>query len=314
MMKERLQYALYRAGFTALALLPLSVLYVLSSGLRWMFERVLRYRREVIRTNLERVFPEMNAVERRAIEHDFYCQLADNFVETAKLLHISDKEVNRRISVHGTEMVEALAREGHPIIVYLGHYGNWEWVPASVRTLAVPEFKSQVYKPLRDKAFDRLMLRVRSRFGTVSIEQERVFRTLVGMARDGKQPLCGFIADQRSNSRVAHHKTVFLGQPTHFNPGGEQIGDRINAAYVYLDVEKPRRGHYRFTFKRIVPPADSAGTDSPYTREYLRMLEATIRRRPGLWLWSHRRWKWEWEEQAAADSKNKNIEQPDKQE
>ena len=105
---------------------------------------------------------------------------------------------------------------------------------------------------------------------------------------------------------VSRHEMTWLNQPTQFSPGGEEIGKRVNAAYLYLDVEKPSRGHYVFTFKHIHPqPGD---TDSPYTRQYLRMLEATVRRRPGLWLWSHRRWKWtvtDIQDAALADNNDK---------
>ncbi len=289
-MRESLKYSLYDAAFSTLALLPTPVLHALGSGARFVLERVLKYRRKVIRDNLRNSFPEKSEAEFREIEHDFYGQLADNFVETIKLLHISDAEVDRRITVEGGELVDRLASEGHPVVLYLGHYANWEFVPAIVRHFHVPQICAQVYKPLHDKAFDRIMLKVRSRFNPVSIPQARVFRTLVGWARDKVPFICGFIADHRSNERVSHHEMTFLNQRTQFNPGGEEIGKRINAAYLYLDVEKPRRGHYKFTFKPIVPPDPSE--DSPYTREYLRMLEQTIRRRPGLWLWSHRRWKW----------------------
>lgn len=160
------------------------------------------------------------------------------------------------------------------MVLYLGHYANWEFVPAIVRHFHVPQICAQVYKPLHDKAFDRIMLKVRSRFNPVSIPQARVFRTLVGWARDKVPFICGFIADHRSNERVSHHEMTFLNQRTQFNPGGEEIGKRINAAYLYLDVEKPRRGHYKFTFKPIVPliprrthpiPASISGCSSrPY--------------------------------------------------
>lgn len=196
--------------------------------------------------------------------------------------------MDRRIEVVGGELVDRLASEGHPVILYLGHYANWEFVPAIVRHFSVPEICAQVYKPQRDKAFDRLMLKIRSRFNPVSVPQAKVFRTLVGWYRAGTPFITGFIADHRSNSSVSHHATTFLNQHTPFNPGGEEIGKRINAAYLYLDVEKKSRGHYRLTFKPIEP--ESLEGDSPYTRRYLEMLEQTIRRRPGLWLWSHRRW------------------------
>ncbi len=303
-MNARLKYALYYATFRPLAQLPLSALYLLAGVLRFFFERVVHYRREIVRRNLRNSFPEKTAEELDAIIHDFYSQFADNIVEIIKLLHISDREVDRRIEVRGLDVVEQLADRGHSIIVYLGHYGNWEWVPASVRNLRNPAYRSQVYKPLRDKAFDRLMLKIRSRFSTVSIPQDAVFRTLVRRHLQGQLSLCGFIADQRSNNRQNHHAITFMGQSTHFNPGGEEIGSRINAAYVYLDVEKPRRGHYRFTFREILP--DSSDVDYPYTRAYYRMLEQTIRRRPGMWLWSHRRWVWDNQNQNKTENKTVN--------
>lgn len=287
-MREKLMYALYRGLFTSLALLPFPVLYGISNGLRYILANVMKYRRDVIRMNLRNSFPEKSEQELREIERDFYSQFADNIVETTKLLHMSDRQVDERIKVEGGELVDRLIDEGHPVVLYLGHYANWEYVPAIVRHFSKPQLCAQVYKPQRDKAFDRLMLKVRSRFNPVSVPQDKVFRTMVRWYRDKVPFITGFIADHRSNSSVSHHATTFLGQHTPFNPGGEEIGKRINAAYLYLDVEKTSRGHYKFTFKPIEP--DNLEGDSPYTRRYLEMLEQTIRRRPGLWLWSHRRW------------------------
>ena len=309
-MWQKVKYALYRGMFTPLAWLPMPVLYSIGSGLRVILERVVKYRRKIVRQNLANAFPEKSEAERLEIEHDFYHQLADNFVETVKLLHLSDAEADARIEVVGAELPNSYAAQGRPTVLYLGHYGNWEFVPKIMRHLDY-NICAQVYKPLRDKAFDRLMLKVRSRFGAISIPQAKVFRQLVGWARSGKPFICGFIADHRSNSKVAHHTMTFLNQPTQFNPGGEEIGKRLDAAYVYLDVEKPSRGHYRLTFRPIEPA--NLEEDSPYTRQYMRMLEATIRRRPGLWLWSHRRWKWNRQAPQTEAPENRQNDQPNTQ-
>ncbi|MDE6079400.1 MAG: lysophospholipid acyltransferase family protein [Duncaniella sp.] len=287
-MRDKLKYLLYRGIFTPLSWLPTPMLYGLGDGIRLLLDKGLGYRRKVIRENLRNSFPDISDEELRRIERDFYGQLADNVVETVKLLNMSDEEIDRRVTVDGGELVDKYASEGRPVVIYLGHYGNWEWVPAIVRHFSVPEINAQVYKPMHDKAFDRLMLKIRSRFRQTSVGQKEVFRKMLGWARDKKPFVIGFIADHRANSDVAHHHTEFLGQTTTFNPGGEEIGRRVNAAYLYLDIEKPERGHYHLTFKEIEPDPDSP--DYPYTRRYLEMLEETIRRRPGLWLWSHRRW------------------------
>ncbi|MCM1075746.1 MAG: lysophospholipid acyltransferase family protein [Bacteroides sp.] len=290
-MREKLKYALYRGMFGALALLPFPILYAISDLLYLVMAKGLKYRRKVIRRNLQNSFPDMTGKQLDEIEKDFYHQFTDNIVETVKLLHISDREVDKHITVTGGEIVDRLIDEGHPVVLYLGHYANWEWVPAVVRHFKSPEFCAQVYKPQHDAAFDRLMLKVRSRFNPVSVPQKQVFRTLLRWRNEGKKFIIGFISDHRANSDVSHHRTTFLNQTTPFSPGGEEIGKRIDAAYLYLDVEKPSRGHYHFTVKEISPTDMEA--ESPYTRRYMEMLEETIRRRPGLWLWSHRRWRYQ---------------------
>lgn len=287
-MREKLIYGLYRGIFGALSLLPFPVLYGISDALYLLFAKCLKYRRKVVRNNLRHSFPEKTDKELRDIEKDFYHQFCDNIVETIKFLHMSDRQVDKRIEVIGGEIVDRHCNEGRSVVLYLGHYANWEWVPAIVRHFSKPELCAQVYKKLRDPAFDRLMLKVRSRFNPVSIEMHKVVRTLIGWKNEGRLTITGFIADNRSNSKISHHRTVFLNQQTTFNPGGEDIAKKTGSAILYLDVEKTGRGYYRFTFKEMYP-ADM-NVDSPYTRLYMEMLEATIRRRPGLWLWSHRRW------------------------
>lgn len=287
-MLEKIKYGFYNTFFSGLALLPLSVLYGISDLLYLIFYKGMKYRNAVVKRNLRNSFPEKSEEELLEIEKDFYHQLCDNIVETVKLLHISDKEVDRRIKVFGGEIVDRLATEGHPVIVYLGHYGNWEWVTSVARHYSVPDFSAQVYKPLHDKAFDKMMLKIRSRFDSVSIPKNSVLRSLLRWRNEKKKFVVGFISDHRTNSDTPHNTTIFLNQVTSLVAGGEEIGNRINAAYLFLDVEKPSRGHYNLTFKEITPKSDVE--NYPYTRRYMEMFEENIRRRPGLWLWSHKRW------------------------
>ncbi len=287
-MGEKLKYGFYIALFTPLAMLPLGALYVLSDFLYLIIYKLFKYRIKIVRENLKNSFPDESAAGLLAIEKEFYHHICDNIVETLKLLHISDREVDRRVLVDGGELVEEIGRQGRPVVVFLGHYGNWEWVPAVTRHFTVPAVSSQIYKPLRDKAFDRVMLKIRSRFNTESIPQKKAFRALLGMRRDYRTFLVGFIADHRSNSSLAHHQTTFLHQNTSFNVGGEEIGDRVDAGYLYLDVVKLRRGYYRMTFRKMEPMDD--GLEYPYTRRYMQLLETSIQNNPPYWLWSHRRW------------------------
>lgn len=81
-----------------------------------------------------------------------------------------------------------------------------------------------------------------------------------------------------------------MRQPTALITGAERIGERLDAHYVYGDVEVVRRGYYTLTMKEIVPDMTE---DHPITRQYMRMLEQTIDRAPQYYLWTHNRWKWQ---------------------
>lgn len=287
--RKKWKYDLLSGVMSAFARLPLGVLYLFSDALYLFLYKIGGYRRRVVKDNLHRVFPGMMPRERLRIERGFYHHLCDCMVEAVKLLHISDAEADRRIEVCNAGLVDSLAEDNHSVFIFLGHYGNWEWVPAIMGHFSVPDLGGQIYKPLSDKVMNELMLKIRSRFGTISIPQDDALRTMLAIKRDGKRAVVGFISDQRPNSSNLYNWTEFLGQETAFTVGTERIGRKIGARYVYLDVEKLSRGHYRLTFK----PMDISGREGeeyPYTLEFLRMLEETIRRAPHLWLWSHKRW------------------------
>lgn len=285
---ERMKYWLYLVLFMPLAWMPLPVLYLLSNLIRGLFQYVIKYRRKVVIDNLQSCFPDKTPEELRQIENEFYRQFADNIVETVKLLSISDRTMRRRIEVVGAHLVEEAADAGRPVILYLGHYCNWEWVPAITMYYDRPKVSAQIYKPIHDRAFDRLMLRVRSRFGARSVDMDRAVREMLRLYRTDGPFITGFIADSRTSWRGTNHSTMFLRHETMFYPGGEEIGRRIDAEFIYLDVSKLGRGRYRFEFKKIQPMENAP--DYPYTRSYLQMLEATIDRAPAYWLWSHKRW------------------------
>lgn len=286
-MKDKILYHVYYFFFSALAHLPLSWLFVLSDGLCWLMRHVIRYRRRIVRDNLQRVFPEATEVERRKIERGFYRHLCDLIFEMIKLLHISDEEMARRVEAQNCYLVDESVREGFPCFVLFGHKGNWEWAEEMYNHTEEKLTFCQVYRPARDKAFDRLILQLRTRFDSVSIPQKHTIRSILRMKREGKPFLVAFNADQHPNSDVMEHWTTFLGQDSAYITGAEEIGTKIGARFFYMDFEQTRRGYYRISLHKIEP---AVGEKFPYTIAYLRMLEASILRQPEQWLWSHRRW------------------------
>ncbi len=287
------KYGLVYGALKCVALLPLCVLYRFSDFAAWILRCVVKYRRELVCRNLTRCFPDASPLQIKRWEKQFYKSLCDTFIEALKLLSISDRQMNRRVEVVNASLVDDAVESGHSVVLFLGHYGNWEWV-----TKICAHFKSdcrvsQIYHPLSSAIFDRLMLKIRSRFGSESIPMSRTLRRLLAIEREGHHWVCGFISDQRPVGKELHNWADFMGIDTPFIGGGEELGEKMDAKFLYVDVERLSRGYYRLTFMPVEPDAEdlAGGVDHPYTRQYLRLLETTIRRNPPYWLWSHDRFR-----------------------
>lgn len=134
------------------------------------------------------------------------------------------------------------------------------------------------------------MLRIRSRFGSLSFAKATVFRDLVHLKRDNILTVTGFMSDQKPSHNDPTVVTMFLNRPTAFISGTETLARRMGLSAIYWDMEKTARGHYRITC-RLLDDGTHAGEPGTLTRNYAAMLQDTITRNPAIWLWTHKRWK-----------------------
>ncbi len=274
-------------------MLPLSLLYVFSDIVFFFLYHIIRYRRRVVEDNLRKTFADKNDEERRTIARQFYRNFADYIFETIKLLHISDREMSKRMVFDDTSVLDDLASNGTSVAVYFSHCGNWEWAP-SITLHSHPEGVDvdycQIYRPLANTAFDSLMLRVRSRFGSISIAKSNTLRKLLELKREGKVTVTGFMSDQKPSHGDPTLPLMFLRRPTAFITGTETLARKLKMGAIYWDMYKESRGHYRIVTRLIA--ANVAETEQgSVTRTYASMLEKTILRNPSIWLWTHKRWK-----------------------
>lgn len=273
-----------------LAGLPLRILYLISDAAFPIIYYIIRYRRRLVRENLVCSFPEKSLEEIIHIEKAFYHNLCDVFIESFKCLNISDKEMRQRVEVVNYELPERIASEGKNIFMLLGHCGCWEWVQEVCTRYKAPKKSCEVYKAIGSEYFGSLMHEIRSRWDTEQIEMRQTVRTMLKWNAEGEPFLCGFIQDQRPDTK-AKDSLTFLNHNTPFVPGAEEIAKKVNAQLVYLDVERTCRGHYRLTFCEMEVPVELQQHPYPLTEQFFCLLEKTICRQPELWLWSHNRWR-----------------------
>ena len=271
-----------------IARLPLALLYGISNFL-FIIVAGFGYRRKVINKNLKNSFPDKSELEIRKIRIGFYRHFCDLFAETIALIHIDIDKIQKRVEVCNPEVMQELLKEGKDVVAILGHYCNWEWTPVVSRQYQAEGLS--VYRPLKNKDFDKMMLDIRGRFGSRNIPLHATAREIVRLKQQNRRFVLGLISDQSPSKFELNYWTTFLNQNTAVILGPEKMAKLTRSKVVYWQLEKIKRGRYRMTY--IPYPGDVASSpEFDITEWHVRLLENQIKKAPQYWLWSHKRWKY----------------------
>lgn len=251
----------------------------------------LRYRMQVVRTNLRNSFPEKSDAERAAICRSFYRTLAEIFVDTVNMAHKNEKKALEVISISGCEQHRA-AVHGRDWIAMTAHFGCWEYF-SYWSLFDRSQMLVGVYHPLRSKVVDQFYCRLRNSDSTMTVTMKDSLRFYMRHREhgiDGRRIGLGLIADQNPPRRPDSHWFRFLNQDTIFFDGGEKLALRFNLPVYFVSMKRLRRGCYEASFELIYDGQEQVA-EYEITERYVRRLETMIREHPELWVWSHRRWK-----------------------
>lgn len=277
-----------------ITLIPLRVLYLFADFLFLLLYYFPSYRRKIVAANLKNAFPEKNTGELLKIEKQFYKHLADLFIETFKLTHMSEKSLKKRFVVTNPEVIKKFKDEGRDIVAVCGHYNNWEWFAglplySDIKTVSI-------YKPLKNKLFNQFINRLRSKHGMVLTPMSNIIRELIMDRKNGVNTLSAFVADQTPVRADIKYWTKFLSQDTPVYLGAEKIATKYDMVVVFLNNRKIKRGYYTLTID-VLFESTKGLPEYAVTEAHVKRLEEIITENPQYWMWSHRRWKYKREKQ-----------------
>lgn len=274
-----------------LSYIPFSVLYIISDCLFYIVYYAVGYRRHIVHRNLTESFPEKSEQEIKHIEKNFYRFFTDNMLESFKMTTISRKEMSRRMKFINIDVVNEELKRGRSVSLYLGHYGNWEWVSSMPLHLAEGVEGAQIYHKLRNDAINKIILNNRERMGAVCVDMYKTARYITEQVNANKVCIIGFIADQSPKRREARHFIKFLNHNVPVLTGTEKITKHYGFDAWFVDIKRVRRGFYEAEFVKMHDNPDSL-PDFELTAIYFSMLEKMICNNPELYLWSHNRFKY----------------------
>ena len=270
-----------------ISLLPFFILYRISDLAFFFIYYVGRYRKDIVIDNLDRAFPHKSNQEKEEIAKKFYRNLTDNFIETIKLITLSKRSFDKRVSMD-LSVCKRLEGEGRNLLFCTGHQMNWEY---GNRVMA-ERMSSRwigIYMKIKDPVVERLFYNLRTKQGAVLIPAQEF-----GSKADAfkQQYLLGLVADQNPGRPRGAYWLNFFGKPTPFIIGPDRWAMRNDTAVFFTSLIKIKRGYYRFVPTLITEDSRKL-KPGELTMRYRDFLEQEIRDNPDNYLWSHRRWKWQ---------------------
>ena len=286
-----IMYTIFYSLFYVISLIPWKIFYLISDFIAFLLQHVIRYRVDVVKRNLEIAFPNKSESERKKIASEFYQQFTDSFVETIKLLSMSTKSFEKRFTSN-VEVLNNLHATGQSVQIMAGHFFNWEFANWGIAKYSKYPF-IVVYMPLGNRFFDKMILDMRARYGSIMIPATNFKNQFHQYASKGNYAMA-LAADQNPGNPMSAFWVPFFGQPTPFVKGPEKGAKLNNTAQVFVHFYRTRRGHYHSEYE-IMTTSPNYFKDGQLTALYVKTLEEKIKQQPSNYLWSHRRWKYTFE-------------------
>jgi KDO2-lipid IV(A) lauroyltransferase len=228
--------------------------------------------------NLKLIYPEMTAIERKAILRDTWENLGRTAAEYAHFDKLAD-----RVTLERGEIIEDVAGDGRQAIFVSGHFANWEAMGATMRRAGV-RF-AMVYRPPNNRRVDQHLIGLRGEH--ISRLQfpkgKRGGRGLLNALKQGYS--LSMLVDQKLNDGI---EVPLLGYPAMTPPAAARLARKLQLPLVPMQITRRPGARFVVTVHDPIKPGDRSVED--ITAEINGILGDFILARPEQWLWFHRRW------------------------
>ncbi|XDA99897.1 lauroyl acyltransferase [Sulfitobacter sp. LCG007] len=239
------------------------------------------YRRRAL-TNLRLIWPAMPEAERAAIAGRCLDNMGRSFIENYSARDFPARMADLPLEGPGGAALEMAARDGRPVILVTGHYGNYEAVRAA---LAARGFEvGGLYRNMANPYFNAHYVRTMEAFGGPVFAQGRAGTSgFVRHLRKGGQLVLLF--DQHVFRAPLFD---FLGQPANTATSAAELAMRYDAVLIpFFGIRQPDGFSFRAVLEAPVPHSDPLTMTAALNAS----LAERIREDPGQWFWVHRRWR-----------------------
>lgn len=251
--------------------------------LAWHVAR--RERRKAI-ANITLAFPEWSVARHQDTIRAMFLHLGESLFEMVWLPNLDVAMMNRTTTIEGMDAVRALIAQGHGVMAFTGHCGNWEWLARVVSLSGCPVTTMQ--RERDDEDMGQFIIDIRNDAGIRTIDRGSPTsgREMLQALRRGG--ILAFLIDQ--NIRAESVKVPFFGRPALTPIGPAKLAVRTGIHVVTMFIERRADGTQHV---RVNLPFQASRDDDPLalTARITAATEEQIRRVPEQWVWMHDRWR-----------------------
>jgi KDO2-lipid IV(A) lauroyltransferase len=289
-MLDNLTYRLLLLFIRIASCIPLSIAQSMGRTLGSLAYWVPMSRKAVAFDNLIQSFSfEITADEAKRLLKEIYIHFGQMFLEVPHTVRLNPGNVNRYVTIESEEHLHDALKKGNGVLVLTGHLGNWELMS----TALAMRFRNGavVARPMDFEPLEKLVMGLRSRYGTELIPKQRSMRKLLTSLRENK--IIGILLDQNVDWYEGAF-VKFFGRPACTNKGLALVALKTGAPVVPIFSAKAKNGLYRIMIGKevdLIKTGDKLKDVEGNTALFTSIIEHHIREHPEQWFWFHKRWK-----------------------
>ncbi|MFC2168275.1 lysophospholipid acyltransferase family protein [Acidobacteriota bacterium] len=225
----------------------------------------------------------LKSIARRSFSH-----FGEVLMDIIKFSTLKEQNKSRLIEIEGMEHIQNALLEKKGVLLFSGHFGNWEIAPHVISRLGPLKVMA---RPLDNVFLEKELYHMRLKLGEEVIYKHNAAREVLRALRENN--MVAILIDQN----VLDSEAVFVdffGKAAATTPGLATFHLRTQAPLVPV-FSTPTSAH-TFSIK-ILPPV-KVSLSGEYNQDVLKItqictkiIEDQIRDNPKFWLWFHNRWK-----------------------
>lgn len=230
-------------------------------------------------------FPDLSPAGRRQLISAMFLHLGTSALEIAWMQKNDRRTLMEHTVMEGLDHLRAAVDNGHGVIAFTGHCGNWEWLAAA---LAISRFPLNVIgREIFDPRLNDFIVHSREMYGMRAIGRGSASSAKEMLQSLKRQEILAALIDQ--SLRAENAMIPFFGHPAPTPIGITKLATRSGAACIAIFIERRGDTQYIHCEEPIYP---SRGDDPvEITARITAAIENQIRRVPEQWVWMHERWK-----------------------